>query len=419
MKKTKLFITASLLAASVLPLSAQNYKEVTNETPGQLETLLSRDWSNLDSLVVKGKINAEDIFTINEYAENLRWHIINLSDADIDGKVIPKGGLAFNHYINRVILPDDIRQLEEGAFCYTQMMKTVNIPSSLEVLSKFAFGQCLALEGTMSIPDGVTEIGEECFIGCFQVSHYDMPANLESIGSMAFMGNFGIAEIELPSTLRSIGGSAFRDCGNLASVSVPGGVEYLGDYCFENCDKLESVSLHPGLRVIGAGAFIKTALETVTLPSSVEAIMFDAFKEIPQLKAVYSMAAVPPVLESNPAENQFTNPFGESVSGCTLYVPEGCGDAYRSAVGWSDFGKIVETSDFPYSVEDAAGDAASVTGGTGVISVSGVNACQVVVYTADGRQVACRSVDGAAEINVPAGIYAVTAGGRAYKVIVR
>lgn len=411
--------TTLLLAASVLPLSAQNYKEVTNETPGQLETLLSRDWSNLDSLVVKGKINAEDIFTINEYAENLRWHIINLSEADIEGKSIPRYGLGYNHYINRVILPDDIRQLEEGAFGYTQMMKTVNIPASLEVLSNFAFGQCLALEGTMSIPDGVTEIGEGCFIGCFQVSNYDMPAHLESIGSMAFMGNFGIAEIELPSTLRFIGGSAFEDCSSLASVSVPGGVEYLGDYCFKNCYKLESVSLHPGLRVIGAGAFIKTALETVTLPSSVEAIKFDAFKEVPQLKTVYSMAAVPPVLESNPAENQFTNPFGEAVTGCTLYVPEGCGDAYRSAVGWSDFGKIVETSDFPYAVEDAAGDAASVIGGAGVISVCGVNACQVVVYTADGRQVACRSVDGAAEITVPAGIYAVTAGGRAYKVIVR
>ena len=93
----------------------------------------------------------------------------------------------------------------------------------------------------------------------------------------------------------------------------------------------------------------------------------------------------------------------------TIYVPEGCGNAYRSATGWSGFGDIVETNDFPYSVEDAGGDAV----------VSGLNACEVTVYTADGRCVATRLVDGAADITVPAGMYAVVAGGRTYKVIVR
>ena len=90
-------------------------------------------------------------------------------------------------------------------------------------------------------------------------------------------------------------------------------------------------------------------------------------------------------------------------------MPEGCGNAYRSATGWSGFGDIVETNDFPYSVEDAGGDAVVVAGGAGLISVSGLNACEVTVYTADGRCVATRLVDGAADITVPA----------TYKVIVR
>ena len=400
-------------------LSAQNYKEVTNETPGQLETLLGSDWKELDSLVVRGAINAEDILAINEYAENLKWRVIDLWEADIADKTIPQFGLAYNHYIERVILPDDIRKLEMGAFTNTQMMKTVNIPASLEVLSVSAFDSCLGLEGSISIPDGVTEIGDGCFMGCFLVSHYDLPARLESIGENTFMGCFGITGIELPSTLRSIGVSAFEDCYGLVTVSVPGGVEYLSDYCFSSCSELKTVSLHPGLKTIGVGAFIRTALETVTLPSTVETIKHDAFKNISQLKSVYSMAVVPPVLEPNPAINHFDNPFGESVSEYTLYVPEGCGNAYRSATGWRDFGNIVETDDFPYSVEDAGGDAVTVAGGVGLISVSGLNACEVTVYTADGRCVATRLVDGAADITVPAGMYAVVAGGRTYKVIVR
>ena len=52
-------------------------------------------------------------------------------------------------------------------------------------------------------------------------------------------------------------------------------------------------------------------------------------------------------------------------------------------------------------------------------SHAGLNACEVTVYTADGRCVATRLVDGAADITVPAGMYAVVAGGRTYKVIVR
>ena len=76
------------------------------------------------------------------------------------------------------------------------------------------------------------------------------------------------------------------------------------------------------------------------------------------------------------------------------------------------------TNEIPAGVEGINGDAVTVYGVAGAVSVSGCNGT-VEVYTADGRLVKSVMVDGNAEIALDGGLYIVRAGSEAYKVFVK
>ncbi len=105
-----------------------------------------------------------------------------------------------------------------------------------------------------------------------------------------------------------------------------------------------------------------------------------------------------------------------------LLVPEGTAELYRNAPGWNRFRIILETSYFPSSVDEVlASDADSrICGGIGEIRIVGSNSAFCEVYATDGRKVTqARIADGAATIEVKAGIYLVRLGGKVAKVQVK
>ena len=115
--------------------------------------------------------------------------------------------------------------------------------------------ECSAEVSEVTIPEGVTEIADNCFAGC---------AELESV--------------KLPSTLKKIGDGAFIDCMGLLSIVIPEGVTEIGDYAFRSCEKLASVILPKSLKVIGDGAFWHSyKLEFPELPEGLESIGAEAF----------------------------------------------------------------------------------------------------------------------------------------------
>ena len=73
-------------------------------------------------------------------------------------------------------------------------------------------------------------------------------------------------------TVKSIGDRLFANSTGLISVTIPNTVTNLGDEAFLNCDVLASVTLANGLRGIGRHPFSGTAIETITLPDTVNAI---------------------------------------------------------------------------------------------------------------------------------------------------
>ena len=134
----------------------------------------------------------------------------------------------------------------------------------------------------------------------------------------------------------SIGDQAFRWCHEITSIVFPTQLKLksIGFAAMYACSKLTSVVLPEGLVSIGQKAFTDcTSLESVTVPSTVTKIDPSAFNGCPSLTSFICKIETPLEIKESV--------FGDR-SIITLYVPEGCKDAYVNSEYWQGFKEIVE-----------------------------------------------------------------------------
>ncbi|MBP5177082.1 MAG: leucine-rich repeat domain-containing protein, partial [Clostridia bacterium] len=72
---------------------------------------------------------------------------------------------------------------------------------------------------SITIPDGVTDIGDYAFAGCSGLTSVNVAGSVTSIGEGAFSSCSGLTSIIIPNSVTSIGNWAFRNCSGLTSVN--------------------------------------------------------------------------------------------------------------------------------------------------------------------------------------------------------
>jgi hypothetical protein len=98
-------------------------------------------------------------------------------------------------------------------------------------------------EETVSVPDGVKEIGEEAFSENSSIKKVILPNSVEKIKYNAFFGCENLEEIDLNDELLSIGSSAFSNCKKLVEISIGISLNDFGSGVFAGCDALETLNL--------------------------------------------------------------------------------------------------------------------------------------------------------------------------------
>ena len=121
---------------------------------------------------------------------------------------------------------------------------TYYIPVSLESVTitggnilPDAFYSCNYLK-SITLPDGITSIGDTAFYGCSALTNIKIPDSVTSIGDNAFNSCRQLTNITISNSVTRIGSSAFRNCVNLKSITIPNNVTHIGDYAFYGCDNL-------------------------------------------------------------------------------------------------------------------------------------------------------------------------------------
>ncbi|EAX96911.1 surface antigen BspA-like [Trichomonas vaginalis G3] len=176
-------------------------------------------------------------------------------------------------------------------------IQTVSFPSSLKSLGSSCFKSCPNLEIVTFTGMSITEIPEDCFNNCPKLRTINLPSSIEIIHKRSFYGCTSISDIGLDKTnLKQILEEAFK--GSSLSIAIlPLTTTFLDSQCFFNtkvtkfsapCDvskscfesseSIESVDINQGCVTINDNAFDScTSLVSVNISSSVRTIRYGAF----------------------------------------------------------------------------------------------------------------------------------------------
>ena len=127
------------------------------------------------------------------------------------------------------------------------------------------------------IPNNIKSIDNSAFYSCDSLISVTIPDSVTSIGNSVFYFCDSLTRITIPDSVTSIGSSAFYYCTSLTSVTIPNGVTSIGDNAFSRCEELteinftgtkaqwNSIQLGKSWDVKSALRFIKCTDDIITL----------------------------------------------------------------------------------------------------------------------------------------------------------
>ena len=346
-----LFLTAVFMLLGCLSIQAADDDLITRQITIKLDkagTLPDKIGSSKKNLITKwkivGEVNGTDWCFIREMAGSGydgkstegKLSVLDLSEAKI-----VEGGYYYNkyyyyendvYYYKNCYTSNDV--IGKCAFKGCSGLTSLTLPAGITEIGDEAFEYCSGLT-SLTLPAGITEIGSSAFFGCSGLTSLTLPAGITSIGDDAFYGCSGLTSITIPNGVTQIDKNAFRDCTGLTSLTLPANIKRIGESAFYGCSGLTSLTIPDGVTKIGKYAFSNCSyLTSLTIPSSVNSLGDYAFKNCSSLQSVHVSWSTP--ISAGKAFNK------ADVSKCTLYVPQGTEQDYFLADVWGDFGNIVE-----------------------------------------------------------------------------
>ena len=307
----------------------------------------------------------------------------------------------------------------------TAGIESITMPHSLSYTGSGNFTNMPDLK-EVQLSQSLTSFGEGSFVNLPSLRSIDLSAvPFLHFASNTFI-NVGLESIVIPSGIPVIFPSGdithfgiMCDMPNLTKIDM-GDAQETGRKQFNNLPKLEEVTINATLERIKSSCFQNLeALERIVFikrDGKGFNINSESFENTPKLKDVYVEDATPFEFRFIADEDAFYP------ARYTLHVPRGSKELYAAAPGWKEFGKIVEDGGTGSGIEDATADTAtwSCTAVTGGVAVTGAEGVEILVATMDGRIMErLTATTGCTTINLPAGLYIVSAAGQSAKVCVK
>jgi hypothetical protein len=131
-----------------------------------------------------------------------------------------------------------VGELGPALFACDSVLKSICIPSSVEILCEDCFRSCNHLSSVIfEMGRKLSAIKHGAFAKCLSLTSICIPAAVKTLGTSCFEYCIKLLSVTFESRSQniSIGDRSFRGCESLASICIPATVQSLGITCFENC----------------------------------------------------------------------------------------------------------------------------------------------------------------------------------------
>ena len=128
----------------------------------------------------------------------------------------------------------------------------VRVHPSVTVIPDYTFQWRQKME-EVELCDGLLEIGERAFGGCYALKSINIPSTVVRIGDRAF--EYVRASVQLPDSVENIGHDAFAGNKIISKFRIPPQIITLQEGTFNCCKSMFSLELPESVVAIGTEAF--------------------------------------------------------------------------------------------------------------------------------------------------------------------
>lgn len=241
----------------------------------------TKNWENgvlyIGNCLIKAKKSLSGMYTIKSgttiIADDAFHGCEKLTNVTIPNSLTSIGSSAFTICgLTHITIPNSVTNIGASAFAYCDLIR-VEIGDNVKDIGTRTFSDCTSLmeinvssdnmayqsingdlyskdgktliqyaigkqTNSFTVPNGVTNIQDEAFYMCKNLTSVTIPESVTSIGKNAFEYCRNLIRVTLSNGLRSIGDSAFASCGGLKEIIIPISVVSIGNEAFLYCDSL-------------------------------------------------------------------------------------------------------------------------------------------------------------------------------------
>ena len=185
----------------------------------------------------------------------------------------------------KITIPNGVTSIGDYAFYACHGLTSIEIPDSVTTIGFEAFQDCIGLS-RIKIPNGVTSIGANVFEGCSGLT-LEIGNIINSIGDLnSISGHCFDLTVKLSDDVTSIDDRVFASCSQLVNIEIPDSVTTIGNYAFSGCTELTSIEIPNSVTSIGDRAFEKVEMTSIRIPDNVTSIGEGAFGNCIKLTSV-------------------------------------------------------------------------------------------------------------------------------------
>lgn len=262
----------------------RQYTIITLQAAGSLQATMDEagiDYDKLENLKIVGPMNVYDRIFIGEHLKALKN--LNLQQVEMDDGILSHlGGLSrLQHVtfpakgiwkidyhafegdalIGSLTIPEGVTELRQCAFWGNRLTGPLTLPSTLKIMEEAFSGNLLT--GELNLPEGLEQVTAPS--GDFSGTFYFPPSLKKLDGWWHYSKMTGT--ITIPTCMTEIPGLCFSGSG-CTQVEFHDGVTTINGGAFIGSQLSGELVLPPNLKVLGDKAFAETRITKIIFPKS-------------------------------------------------------------------------------------------------------------------------------------------------------